>query len=115
MVCRFEQEKFGASGSQHLQALRDTLLAGLVRELAAQQNANALASAQVRCAGQLTRQCWVLFGSVGRSGRTLLTLPPTDTACARLIRLLACLWSCGCSQRWLSYSCAYASACLAAA
>lgn len=47
-LCRFESERFGASSSPHLQALRDTLEAGLVRELAAHQNANALASSQVR-------------------------------------------------------------------
>ena len=46
-ACRFEGERFGASSSPHLQALRDTLEAGLVRELAAHQNANALASSQV--------------------------------------------------------------------
>ena len=46
-TCRFEGERFGASSSPHLQALRDTLEAGLVRELAAHQNANALASSQV--------------------------------------------------------------------
>ena len=46
-MCRFEAERFGAASSPHLLALRDTLEAGMVRELAARQDANALASSQV--------------------------------------------------------------------
>lgn len=103
---RFEEQRFGSEASVGVAALRETLQAGLARELAARQSANALASVRIcdaeeaACEALLEREQRVVLPSTTRFAQAFQACratfaqrcigPGAESQVLRMKRMCAC-------------------------